>query len=113
MVQTQMDLLQFRMVCQHLEQSLGTHSAQSHIAVVPPSGLMQGNIGEHVNGSFKHKDFLTLSVPVEAVPGVAALQIPPVAFPHGIDPLLVGVSGLPFRIVSHKNGIVVLSAFIL
>ena len=108
-----MDLFQLRMILQQLEQCLRANSAQRHIAMFLPSVLVQRDIGEHIYGRFEHKDLTALPVPMETVPGIAALQISPVAFPHGVDPLLVSVSGLSFRIVSHKNGIVELSGLIL
>ena len=108
-VQTKENLRQLRCIPQALEQHLIRHGAGRRIAVLLPSVLMEGQVGQQVDGVLKDIDLVALSQPVKTVlrrtSGGIAFEVPAGAA-H------MGMAGLSARVITHEHDIVVLLRFI-
>ena len=92
---------------QGLHQRDGRYSAAAHIVVSLPIFRVQGDVGEQVDGSLKDIERVIPAEAVEAMLGVTALDIAPIALAYGVQATLVPMTGNAVFIDSDKHGVVV------
>ena len=104
-IQTEQDLLELRVLRQHPQHRLTANAAERHIAVLLPVVGVQRDIGEHIDGRFKHIKAIACPDVMEAVGRAAAFHIALESSALRVEPPLVGMSGNAVFIASHKYGI--------
>jgi hypothetical protein len=73
---------------------------------------MKRDIGQHINGRFKHIQASVCADMMEAVSRVAALHIQTEGFSVAVGAALMGVARNTLRIRADKHGVVILGIFI-
>ena len=96
-----------RRLLQHPQHRLFSHAAQSHIAVPLPVLWVQCQKGEQVDGRLEYIEPVAGPVPVETVPGIAALHIDAEGLAHAAGAPLVGMTDNAVLIFPNEHGVVI------